>query len=82
MKKQNGFGLIVLLISIAIIAYIFVGAYSKPAVETGDGTAVNEAGNTNVERKSMLERQLDSVKQAEEVKKMIESRNIMDTKDY
>jgi len=82
MKKQKGFGLIVLLISIAIIAYIFVGAYSEPVVETGFGSTVDGAGSNNVEKKSVLERQLDSVKKAEEAKRMIESRNSMDIESY
>ncbi len=82
MKKQNGFGLIVLLISIAIIAYIFVGTYSEPAVETGDGSAVDGVGSINVEKKSVLGLQLNSIKQAEESKRMIENRNILDVKNY
>ncbi len=82
MKKQNGFGLIVLLIPIAIIAYLFVGAYSKPVVEINDGSAVSGAESTHTEKKSVLEHQLNSVKQAKEAKRMIESRDILDIENY
>ena len=82
MKKQNGFGLIILLISIAIIAYILVGSYSTPKTEMSDTRAVNEEGAGKVERKSILERQLESIENAKEVKKILENRNISDIENY
>ncbi len=76
MKKQNGFGLIVLLMSIAIIAYIFIIASSGSKVETNDSFVVDEVESNNFEKKSILENQLNSIKKAEEAKRVLEDRNI------
>jgi len=76
MKKQNGFGLIVLLISIAIIAYVFIITSSDSKVETNDSSVVDGVGSINVEKKSILENQLNSIKKAEEAKRALEDRNI------
>lgn len=73
MKKQNGYGLIILLISIAIIALVFAGAYYK--VETKDDTTSNELNKNSTPGKSILENQLNAVKKAEEAKKMLEERD-------
>lgn len=82
MKKENGFGLIILLISVAIIVYILVGAYSAPKTETSDTPAVNGGSTEKVERKSILERQLESIENANEVKKILENRNMSDIENY
>ncbi len=76
MKKQNGFGLIVLLISITIIAYIFIVASSDSKVETNDPSVMGGVGSINVEKKSILENQLNSIKKAEQAKRALEDRNI------
>ncbi len=84
MKKQNGFGLIALLISIAIIAYIFIVASPNSKVETDDSSFVDGVGSINVEKKSILENQLNSIKKAEEAKKVLEERNtdLMNIENY
>jgi len=62
-KKQNGFGLVMLLIAITIVSFIVVGGYYKK--KTDDGT----------EKESLLEKQLDAVEQAKDIKNILESRN-------
>jgi len=64
MKKQNyGFGLIILLIAIAIVSFIAIGAfYEKKTDELP-------------EKESLLEKQLDAVGQAEDIKNILEKRN-------
>jgi Tfp pilus assembly major pilin PilA len=73
MKKQNGFGLIILLISIAIIAFILAGTYY--GVSTDKNIAINESMSGAIKKRSILENQLNAIKKAEEAKDALEERD-------
>jgi len=65
MKKQKGFMLIVLLLSVAIIAIFFSKVYFSPKV-------VNEETG---ETKTLFEQETDAVQQARDIKKTLEERS-------
>lgn len=65
--KQRGFGLIMILISVAIIMLSMFGAFY--VTKTDDGVE-------GVKKESSIEKQLNAVKEAEDIKNIIENRNI------
>jgi len=82
MKEQNGFGLIALLVSMAIAVFVFIGVYSN--VSTDNSIIQNVEEEEKAEKRSILENQLNSFKKAEESKKIIEKRNrdILNIENY
>ena len=66
MKRQKGFGLIMILISVAIIMLSMFGAFY--VTNTDDVVE----GETKV---SSIEKQLNAVDQAEDIKNILENRN-------